>query len=71
MPDSEWNEILETNLTGTLHACQVFGRRMIERQSGRIIIIGSLSSFLGVQNFPLIPQQVRCPDRILAEDIGL
>ncbi|MGA7293378.1 MAG: SDR family oxidoreductase [Terriglobales bacterium] len=48
MPDSEWNEILETNLTGTLHACQVFGRRMIERQSGRIINIGSLSSFLGL-----------------------
>ncbi|MGA9475912.1 MAG: SDR family oxidoreductase [Terriglobales bacterium] len=46
--DSEWNEILETNLTGTLHACQVFGRKMIERQSGRIINIGSLSSFLGL-----------------------
>src|ERR1700722_7753005 len=45
--DSEWNEILETNLTGTLHACQVFGRKMMERQSGRIINIGSLSSFLG------------------------
>jgi len=46
--DSEWNEILETNLTGTLHACQVFGKKMIERQSGRIINIGSLSSFLGL-----------------------
>ena len=46
--DSEWNEILETNLTGTLHACQVFGEKMIERQSGRIINIGSLSSFLGL-----------------------
>jgi NAD(P)-dependent dehydrogenase (short-subunit alcohol dehydrogenase family) len=48
MPDSEWNEILETNLTGTLHACQVFGRKMIERQCGRIINICSLSSFLGL-----------------------
>ena len=46
--DSEWNEILETNLTGTLHACQVFGKKMIERQSGRIINIGSLSSFFGL-----------------------
>jgi NAD(P)-dependent dehydrogenase (short-subunit alcohol dehydrogenase family) len=24
----EWNAILETNLTGTLRACQVFGRHM-------------------------------------------
>src|SRR6266567_1796336 len=26
--DSEWNSILETNLNGTLRACQVFGDRM-------------------------------------------
>ncbi len=26
--DSEWAEILETNLTGTLRSCQVFGRHM-------------------------------------------
>jgi NAD(P)-dependent dehydrogenase (short-subunit alcohol dehydrogenase family) len=48
MADREWNEILETNLTGTLYACQVFGRKMIERRRGRIINIGSLSSLLGL-----------------------
>ena len=31
-PDSEWNAILETNLNGTLRACRVFGRHMIERR---------------------------------------
>jgi NAD(P)-dependent dehydrogenase (short-subunit alcohol dehydrogenase family) len=46
--DSDWNAILETNLNGTLRACQVFGRHMIERQYGRIINIGSLTSFLGM-----------------------
>ena len=46
--ESEWNEILETNLTGTLRACQVFGRKMIERKYGRIINIASLSSLLGI-----------------------
>ena len=47
-PDSDWDAILETNLKGTLHACQVFGRHMIARRYGRIINIGSLSSFVGL-----------------------
>ncbi len=46
--EAEWNAILDTNLTGTLRACQVFGRPMIERGYGRIINIGSLSSFVGL-----------------------
>jgi NAD(P)-dependent dehydrogenase (short-subunit alcohol dehydrogenase family) len=46
--DAEWNSILETNLTGTLRACQVFGRHMIEQGYGRIINIASLSSFVAL-----------------------
>lgn len=41
--EAEWNNILDTNLTGTLRACQVFGRDMIERKQGRIINIASVS----------------------------
>jgi NAD(P)-dependent dehydrogenase (short-subunit alcohol dehydrogenase family) len=48
LPESEWNGILETNLNGTLRACQIFGRNMIERRWGRIINIGSLTSFLAM-----------------------
>jgi NAD(P)-dependent dehydrogenase (short-subunit alcohol dehydrogenase family) len=48
VPDAEWNHILETNLTGTLRACQVFGRHMIERKGGRIINIASLASFVAL-----------------------
>ena len=29
--EDDWDAILETNLTGTLRACQVFGRHMVER----------------------------------------
>lgn len=47
-PESEWDAILETNLKGTLRACRVFGRHMIERRYGRIINIGSLSSLVGL-----------------------
>ena len=46
--EDEWNTIMETNLTGTLRACQVFGRHMIERGYGRIINIASLSSFVAL-----------------------
>ncbi len=47
-PESEWDAILETNLKGTLRACRVFGRHMIEKRYGRIINIGSLSSLVGL-----------------------
>jgi NAD(P)-dependent dehydrogenase (short-subunit alcohol dehydrogenase family) len=46
--DDEWNAILSTNLTGTLHACRVFARHMLAQRYGRIINIGSLSSFVGL-----------------------
>jgi NAD(P)-dependent dehydrogenase (short-subunit alcohol dehydrogenase family) len=48
VPEAEWNNIIETNLTGTLRACQVFGRHMIERKRGRIVNIASLSSFVAL-----------------------
>lgn len=46
--DEEWNSILETNVTGTLRTCQVFGRHMIENEYGRIINIASLSTFVSL-----------------------
>jgi NAD(P)-dependent dehydrogenase (short-subunit alcohol dehydrogenase family) len=46
--EQEWNAILETNLNGTLRACQVFGPHMIKRQYGRIVNIASLTSYLGM-----------------------
>lgn len=46
--DSEWSATLETNLNGMLRACQIFGRKMIERRYGRIINIASLASFVAL-----------------------
>jgi NAD(P)-dependent dehydrogenase (short-subunit alcohol dehydrogenase family) len=46
MEDATWDAILATNLTGTLRACQVFGRHMIERGYGRIINISSLNALV-------------------------
>jgi len=48
LPEEEWNNILNVNLTGTLRASQVFGRSMLERGYGRIINIASLNSFVAL-----------------------
>jgi NAD(P)-dependent dehydrogenase (short-subunit alcohol dehydrogenase family) len=48
VPEDEWADILNTNLTGTLRACQVFGRPMLERGYGRIVNIASLNSFVAL-----------------------
>jgi NAD(P)-dependent dehydrogenase (short-subunit alcohol dehydrogenase family) len=47
-PEEEWETILDTNLTGTLRACQIFGKHMLERKYGRIINIASLNSFVSL-----------------------
>jgi len=44
----EWNGIMETNLNGTLLACQIFGPHMIQRKYGRIVNIASLGSFVAL-----------------------
>jgi NAD(P)-dependent dehydrogenase (short-subunit alcohol dehydrogenase family) len=46
--EAEWNDILATNLTGTLRACQVFGPPMLARGYGRVVNIGSLSTFVAL-----------------------
>ncbi len=48
VPEAEFQGIIDTNLMGTLRACQVFGRSMIERKYGRIINIASLTSFVAL-----------------------
>lgn len=47
-PEDDWNAIIDTNLNGTLRACQVFGKHMLERESGSIINIASLSTFVAL-----------------------
>ena len=44
--EEEFVGILDTNLVGTLRACQVFGRHMLENGYGRIINLGSLTTFV-------------------------
>jgi NAD(P)-dependent dehydrogenase (short-subunit alcohol dehydrogenase family) len=45
--EAEWSRVVETNLTGTLRACQIFGATMATAGYGRIINIASLTTFVG------------------------
>ena len=48
-PEDLWDDIMDTNVTGTLRACQIFGRHMLEREYGRIINIASLNTFVSLK----------------------
>jgi NAD(P)-dependent dehydrogenase (short-subunit alcohol dehydrogenase family) len=47
-PEDEWTDIVNTNLTGTLRGCQVFGKAMLERGYGRIVNISSLNAYVAL-----------------------
>jgi len=48
MAEADWESIMDINLNGTMRACRIFARHMIERRYGRIINIASLSSVVGL-----------------------
>lgn len=49
MSESDWNRIMDTNVTGMFRTYQVFAPSMIARGSGRLIGVASLASFVGLQ----------------------
>jgi NAD(P)-dependent dehydrogenase (short-subunit alcohol dehydrogenase family) len=48
-PEELWDDIMDTNVTGTLRGCQIFGKHMLERGYGRIINIASLNTFVSLK----------------------
>jgi NAD(P)-dependent dehydrogenase (short-subunit alcohol dehydrogenase family) len=44
--EADWTRVLDTNLTGTLRTCKVFGTTMVRAGYGRIVNIASLTSFV-------------------------
>ncbi len=45
MTATEWQDVIDTNLTGTFNACQAAADRL--RDGGRIVNVASLSAFVG------------------------
>lgn len=48
--EEDWQKILDTNLAGTLRACQIFAPAMVEQKQGRILNIASLATFLAFRD---------------------
>ncbi|MCG3165650.1 MAG: 3-oxoacyl-[acyl-carrier-protein] reductase FabG [Bacteroidia bacterium] len=47
--ENSWNEIINTNLTGTFWTCKLFGEHMFENKTGSIV---NISSTAGIKPFP-------------------
>ena len=45
-PTERWTHVLDTNVTGALHLVQQLGRRMRERDRGRILFTGSIAGLM-------------------------
>jgi len=50
MDEADWQRIMDVNVTGALRACRVFGAPMLARGQGRLIMIASLASFVGLMD---------------------
>lgn len=45
--EADWSSVMETNLTGTMRSCQIFGATMAKAGYGRIINLASITAFAG------------------------
>jgi NAD(P)-dependent dehydrogenase (short-subunit alcohol dehydrogenase family) len=46
MSDTTLDEVMSVNFTGVVRCCRAFGRNMLERGHGSIIVIGSISAII-------------------------
>jgi 3-oxoacyl-[acyl-carrier protein] reductase len=49
MPDEDWRDVLETNLSGVFYTCRAVARGMMRRRAGSIV---NVSSIVGVHGNP-------------------
>tara|TARA_Y100000590_G_scaffold343819_1_gene392982 strand:+ start:159 stop:914 length:756 start_codon:yes stop_codon:yes gene_type:complete len=47
MKDEEWDDVINTNLTGTFNCCKIVSKYMIKQRSGKIINISSIIAQIG------------------------
>ncbi len=49
---TDWDEVIEVNLTATFELCQLAGRMMVAQGSGKIVNVASVMSFQGGFRIP-------------------
>lgn len=71
--EKDWSRVLETNLTGTMRACQIFAPAMARAGYGRIVNLASLSSFVafsGVAAYCVSKAGVAALTKVLAIELA-
>lgn len=73
MDESQWTEVLETNLTGVFHACRAAVFSFLKRRRGRIVTISSVAGVYGhpgQSNYAASKAGIVGFSRSLAKEIG-
>lgn len=73
MSESQWNDVLTTNLTGIFLCCRYFSKAMIRAKKGKIINIASLKGQLGSEgqaNYAASKAGVIGFSKSLAKELG-
>jgi NAD(P)-dependent dehydrogenase (short-subunit alcohol dehydrogenase family) len=73
LQESEWDQVIETNLKGTFLCTQLAGRHMKEKGGGRIINIGSGSNkvaFPGLVNYTASKGGIEMFTKVSAVELG-
>jgi short-subunit dehydrogenase len=67
---AEWRKIIDLNMTRMLELTQHFGRRLVTRSRGGIILVGSLSGYMGSMRHAVYAG-VKAFSRMFAESLWL
>lgn len=73
MTKDKWNNVIETNLTGTFYCCREFSKIMIKQNSGKIINIASLKGeegCVGQVNYSASKAGIIGLTKSLAKELG-
>jgi len=71
MSDSEWQDVIDTNLTGVFHVCRAAAERMAE--GGRIVNMASISGvvgFYGQVNYSAAKAGVIAITKVLSKELA-
>ena len=69
----DWARILDVNLTGTFHCCQLAGRQMVEKGWGRIVTLSSVNGQIAIYGrgaYSCTKGGVDMLTRLLAAELG-
>lgn len=68
----DWKRVVDINLTGTFYACQSFGRRALEKGSGSVVLVSSMSGkIVNVPQFQASYNATKAAVSMLAQSLAV